>query len=201
MPTSGPDTTAHTTPDTPADTPADETNDEADDERITPGSTIDTTPPPTPRALNDYTIAIVVPDDEAATQRLVAGVEAFARSAGTTVTTFRAGSGPDPVDTALFAAIATDPELVVGVGVGDIDSFDFVTAGQPQQQFLVIGAQIPEPTDNVLAVIWKGSHSRGFDEADLDPASATADRAEAAMRTGVASILDGVSGVVLNLPF
>jgi hypothetical protein len=103
---------------------------------------------------------------------------------------------------ALTDALAVEPDLVVGLGEGTVDVFSFETAQWLDQEFLVVGAQLAEPTSNVTAVIWDGATSRGSAasaDGALDASALTADLAEAAMVTGVRSVRAGETGVVLRL--
>lgn len=168
--------------------------------RLAPGSTIPATAPATPQPLPDTVIAVVVPNTDAPTMRLVAGVESYALRVGATVEKFQAATPAlSDIDDAVEQAVGSEPDLIVGVGEDDIASFDIITAGRLDWQFLIIGAQLTEPTNNVTAVIWDGAHSRGFDEPDLSPEAVTVERAEAAMSAGMASIRAGVTGMVLHL--
>jgi hypothetical protein len=110
--------------------------------------------------------------------------------------------GADPVGAALDRALGARPDLIVGLGDGVVDVFSFESAQSLDQQFLVVGAQLPEPTDNVTAVVWDGSTSRGSaagPDGELDDASITEDRGEDAFEAGLASIQDGMTGAVLHL--
>jgi hypothetical protein len=50
---------------------------------------------------------------------------------------------------------------VAGAGIGVIDAFSLLTAQHLAQEFLVVGAQLPEPTENVTSVLWPGALLRG----------------------------------------
>lgn len=63
-------------------------------------------------------------------------------------------------------------------------------------------AELAEPTANVTAADWPGASFRGEGlgmPSTYDPASFTPDRAAAAVRAGVASVLNGVTGRVIWL--
>jgi hypothetical protein len=110
--------------------------------------------------------------------------------------------GADPVGAALDGALGARPDLIVGLGDGVVDVFSFESAQLLDQQFLIIGAQLAEPTDNVTAVVWDGATSRGAaagSDGELSDASVTEDRGEDAFEAGLASIQDGTTGVVLRL--
>jgi hypothetical protein len=58
------------------------------------------------------------------------------------------------------------PDLVICAGNALVDALALVTASHLDQQFLVVGAQLPEPTVNVTAAIWRGASSRGGEVPD-----------------------------------
>ena len=77
-----------------------------------------------------------------------------------------------------------------------------VTPNHLSQQFLVVGAELAEPTHNVTAVDWSGASFRGEGlgvSSTYDPASFTADRCAAAIRAGVAAVLNDLTGIVIWL--
>lgn len=166
-----------------------------------PGRTIEAEPPTEVENLSGYRIAVVTRD--AASASLLDAAREFARERGAELSEFPAPSPDiDGVDAALDAALADNPDVVVGLGAGVVDLFSFETSQLLDQQFLVIGAQIAEPTDNVTAVIWDGATSRGSAasaDGELDDASATHGRGWDAFSVGVTSIRSGVTGVVLRL--
>lgn len=67
-------------------------------------------------------------------------------------------------------------------------------------RFLVLGAELAEPTYNVTAVEWSGAGFRGeglgsatlFDESSFSP-----ERCADAIRAGTAAVLSGTTGIVL----
>lgn len=66
----------------------------------------------------------------------------------------------------------------------------------------MVGAELAEPTHNVTAVDWSGASFRGEGlgaSSTYDPASFTADRCAAAIRAGVAAVLNDRTGIVLWL--
>lgn len=169
-----------------------------------PGRTIAATPPPGAGAssLTGYRIAVVVPADPAAADALLEGTRGFADRTGADVVEFVA-SAPGGVDAALVGALDAGADLVVGLGETIVDVFSFETALWPGQQFLLVGAQIPEPTENVTAVIWEGATSRGSAasaDGPLDDSAITAARAADALTVGVDSVRAHTTGVVLALP-
>jgi hypothetical protein len=160
-----------------------------------PGRTIAASPS-TVEDLSGYRIAAVVADDSDASQTLLAAAREFAASSGAELVEFpAAASGDDPVGDALASAAGAGADLVVGLGEGVVGVFDFETGKILDQKVLVIGGQLAEPTDNVTAVIWPGATSRE----SADDESVTLQRGIDALSTGVASVRDGVTGVVLHL--
>jgi hypothetical protein len=170
---------------------------EADTSQVAPapGRTIAATPPSV-GTLAGYRIAVVVPDDSSASLALLEAARDFAESTGAELSEFPAdASGDDPVGAALAEAVEADADVVVGLGEGTVPVFDFETGKILEQQVLVVGGQLAEPTENVTAVIWPGATSRD----PGDDASVTVGRGTDALGAGITSIRDGVSGVVLDL--
>ena len=174
-----------------------------------PGRTIEVTPPAAVSGLDGYQIAAIVPDASPASVALLSAARAVASANGANLREFPVDEdGADPVGEALDRALGARPDLIVGLGDGVVDVFSFESAQRLDQQFLVVGAQLAEPTDNVTAVVWDGATSRGSaassDSAtgsagELADASTTEDRGEDAFEAGLASIQDGTTGVVLHL--
>ncbi|RUR01738.1 hypothetical protein [Labedella endophytica] len=161
----------------------------------TPGRTIDATPTAAPD-LTGYRIAVVVGDESEASQTLLTAARDVAASSGAELVEFpAAAAGEDPVGDAFAEAVGAESDLIVGLGEGVVPVFDFETGKILDQEVLLIGAQLAEPTANVTSVIWPGATSR--DTADDD--GVTVDRGVDALGAGIASIRDGVSGVVLSL--
>lgn len=80
----------------------------------------------------------------------------------------------------IVEAMELQGDLIVAVGDGLVDPLAVVTANHLDRQFLLVGSELPEPTENVTAVRW-GS----------DP--------ERAIRAGVAAVLHGWTGIALRL--
>ncbi|MCI0158004.1 BMP family ABC transporter substrate-binding protein [Leifsonia shinshuensis] len=148
-----------------------------------------------------YTVVVVSAGADSATSTLVSGVTRWARQRGVTVTALTA-RGDDEVEDQLLRAIETSPDLVIGAGPDVVDVFSLTTAQHLHQQFLIVGAELPEPTANVTSVIWAGASFRGTgisQDGDIDPTAVTARRATDAVSAGVASVLHGLTGIVLHL--
>lgn len=166
-----------------------------------PGRTIDPEPPAAELDLSGQRIAIVISDQGVATQTLASAVRSTAEAAGASVDAFPAEADVTTED-AFAAAVESAPEIVVGVGEGVVDVFSYETAQRLEQQFLLIGGQLPEPTENVTAVIWSGATSRGSGapaDGESDSGSVTEIRAVEAAASGLESVQAGVVGVVLHL--
>ncbi|WP_200330464.1 hypothetical protein [Leucobacter sp. L43] len=94
------------------------------------------------------------------------------------------------------AADSQSPDLIIGVGPATAGAFDLLSAASLDQQFLMLGTQLAEPTDNVTAAVWPGAEDRAV-FADRPPAfSARAAEADAAIRAGITAAATGWSGYV-----
>lgn len=160
-----------------------------------PGRTVEATPSAV-ADLTGYRLAVVVPDDSSASDALLTAAREFAASSGADLVEFAAAAaGDDPVGEAFAEAVAADADVVVGLGEAVVAVFDFETGKILDQEVLVVGGQLAEPTENVTAVIWPGATAR--EPADAE--SITVERGVAALTAGVMSVRDGVTGVVLSL--
>ncbi len=169
-----------------------------------PGSTFS----PSPDAWSDvrppagFTITMVVPAGDRPAARVLEAVTAWAREESVTLDVTTVATPADNVKD-LAAAIAAAPDLVVTAGNSLIDPMALVTASAGQQRFLVLGGELAEPTFNVTAVDWVGAGFKGEGlglSSSYDPATFTADRAERAIRAGVAAVLTNWTGYVVYLP-
>lgn len=148
-----------------------------------------------------YTVVLISASDDRPTSTLVSGVTRWAQKHGVAITALTA-RGDDEIEDSLLRAIETSPDLVVGAGRDVVDVFALTTAQHLHQQFLVVGAELPEPTANVTSVIWAGASFRGTgisEDGDTDPSAVTARRATDAISAGVASVLHGLTGIVVHL--
>jgi basic membrane lipoprotein Med (substrate-binding protein (PBP1-ABC) superfamily) len=104
------------------------------------------------------------------------------------------------------AASSDNADLIVIAGNNLVDPVAAISAnyaGENPQQFLVLGAEVAEPTNNIAASDWTGSAylGEGLQESQYyDPASVTAPRAYAALRAGVAAILCGYRSLIVRIP-
>lgn len=94
-------------------------------------------------------------------------------------------------------ALDLHPDLIISAGSALVEPLALVSASHLDRQFLVLGAEIPEPTANVTAVSWTGSASRV--DTSYDATTFTADRCGAAVRAGTAAVLHDLTGIVIRL--
>lgn len=104
------------------------------------------------------------------------------------------------------AATADNADLIVTAGNRLVDPVAAISAnyaGENPQQFMVLGAEVAEPTSNIAASDWTGSAylGEGLPESQYyDPRSVTAPRAYAAVRAGVAAVLSGYRSLIVRIP-
>ncbi|WP_410675251.1 hypothetical protein [Amycolatopsis sp. cmx-4-68] len=148
-----------------------------------------------------YRVVLLTAGDDQPTRTLAAAVTDWARQEGVSVKTVTA---PDPgrFTESIGEAVQLAPDLIITAGKDLVDALALVTAGHLDRQFLVLGAELAEPTANVTAANWPGASFRGEGlgtSTGYDPASFTPARAAAAVRAGVASVLSGLTGIVIRL--
>ncbi|GIG20795.1 hypothetical protein Cch01nite_15190 [Cellulomonas chitinilytica] len=144
-----------------------------------------------------YRVVLLVAGDDRPTKALVSAVRQWADDEDVDLRTVVAD---DDLVGGIVAATAMHPDLVVSAGNDLVDPLATVTASHLDQQFLVVGAEVAEPTANVTAVDWSGASFRGEGlgaSSTYDPASFTADRCGTAVRAGVAAVLHGLTGIVV----
>ena len=123
---------------------------------IAPGAgTWDTVHPP-----QGYRVVLLTAGDDAATETLATSVAEWAAAEGVSLKTVTV-TEPDRAIDGIVEAMELGPDLIVSTGAGLVDPLAVVTASHLERQFLVVGAQLPEPTLNVTAAIWQGASSRG----------------------------------------
>ncbi|MBF9131504.1 hypothetical protein I0C86_21435 [Plantactinospora sp. S1510] len=159
-----------------------------------PGSWAGVHPP------RDYRVVLLALGGDAPTRALVTAVEDWAEQEHVDLRKVV----PDPNDPvpSITGALEMGPDLVVSAGNELIDPLAIVTPSHLSQQFLVVGAELAEPTHNVTAVDWSGASFRGEGldaSSTYDPASFTAARCTAAIRAGVAAVLNDLTGIVVWL--
>jgi hypothetical protein len=147
-------------------------------------------------------MAVVVDGSPAAVVLLEAARGLAARSGAELIELSAETPDEAGVAQAFANALAGEPDVVVGLGEGTVDVFSFETAQWLDQQFLIVGAQLAEPTANVTAVIWDGATSRGSAasaDGALDASALTSEIAGTAMATGVEQVRHRETGVVLRI--
>lgn len=149
----------------------------------------------------DYRVVLLTAGSDAPTKALVAAVEQWAEEEHADLRTVTADGAHDLLP-AVARALEMSPDLIVSAGNDLIDPLALVTASHLSQQFLVVGAELAEPTHNVTAVDWSGASFRGEGlgmSSTYDAASFTAERCAAAIRAGVAAVLSDLTGIVIWL--
>jgi len=154
------------------------------------------------RPPHGYRVVLLTAGDDHATTTLVTGVKAWANAEHVTLETVAAKESHRFVD-AIVEAMDLAPDLIICAGHALVDALALVTASHLNQQFLVVGAQLPEPTVNVTAAVWRGAASRGREVPDTsssyDPGAFTPRQVSTAIRAGVASVLSDITGIVVWL--
>jgi hypothetical protein len=149
-----------------------------------------------------YRVVLLTAGHDRATTSLVAAVRQWATAEQLTLETVAVTEHTRFVD-GIVRAIDRRPDLVICAGNALVDALALVTASHLEQQFLVVGAQLPEPTFNVTAAIWPGASSRGTEVPDtsssFDADAFSPEQASAAIRAGVASVLSELTGIVIWL--
>lgn len=145
-----------------------------------------------------YRVVLLTSGADATTEVLNAAVEDWASAEKVSLRTVVAeDSGPIP---AIVDAMDMKPDLIVSTGEALVDALAMVTPNHLDVSFLVLGAELAEPTYNVTAVDWTGAGFRGEglgSATHFDEDSFTPKRGDAAIRTGAAAVLTGMTGVVL----
>ncbi|MDO5736920.1 MAG: hypothetical protein Q4P15_10645 [Propionibacteriaceae bacterium] len=60
----------------------------------------------------------------------------------------------------VLSAFEEAPELIVVVGPGLLPEVDIISASYLDQEVVLLGGQIAEPTENVTAILWPGADDR-----------------------------------------
>jgi hypothetical protein len=144
-----------------------------------------------------YRVVLLTSGDDVTTQAISAAVEEWATDTGADLRRVQAGDDAIP---GIVEAMDMNPELIVTAGESLIDALAMVTPNHLDIPFLVLGAELAEPTYNVTAVDWTGAGFRGeglgtathFDESTFTP-----ERCADAIRAGSTAVLTGMTGVVL----
>lgn len=149
-----------------------------------------------------YRVVLLTAGDDAATTTLSTAVTDWATAEDVSLKTVTVPEPTRAID-GIVEAMELGPDLIVSAGAELVDPLAVVTASHLDRQFLIVGAQLPEPTGNVTAAIWHGASSRGSEAAkspmSSDPDAVTSEQAAAAVRAGVASVLSDITGIVIWL--
>lgn len=146
-------------------------------------------------------MVLLTAGDDRPTKTLVTAVEDWAENEDVDLRTVVA-DGPADLLPSIVSALEMGPDLIVSAGNDLIDPLSTVTANHLSQQFLVVGAELAEPTHNVTAVDWSGASFRGEGlgtSSAYDADSFTAGRCASAIRAGVAAVLNDWTGIVIWL--
>ena len=138
--------------------------------------------------------------DDAPTRTLVTAVEEWADDEH--VDLRKVVADPHDAIPSITRAMEMGPDLIVSAGNDLIDPLALVTPNHLDEKFLVVGAELAEPTHNVTAVDWSGASFRGEGlgmSSTYDPGSFTAERCADAVRAGAAAVLSGLTGIVVWL--
>jgi hypothetical protein len=148
----------------------------------------------------DYRVVLLTAGDDRPTKALVTAVNRWAEDEHVDLRTVVAD--PSDLISGITRALEMGPDLIVSAGNDLVDPLALVTASHLSQQFLVVGAELAEPTHNVTAVDWSGASFRGEGlgmSSTYDPGSFTTERCAAAVRAGAASVLNDLTGIVIWL--
>ncbi|NYF10015.1 hypothetical protein HDC94_001171 [Leifsonia sp. AK011] len=149
-----------------------------------------------------YRVGLITATSDPTADALARGVMEWAAARDIHVEIW-AADNDDEIEAAITeASEERDIDLVIGAGRGIVDIFALITSQHLAQEFLVVGAQLPEPTHNVTAVVWPGASFRGSgisEATDAEDSAATDEQALTATGAGVASVLHGYTGIVLAL--
>jgi hypothetical protein len=148
-----------------------------------------------------YRVVLLTAGEDAPTTTLAGAVTRWAEQEHVSLKTVTAADAGQSVSR-IGRAIDLAPDLVICAGNDLIDPLALVTPNHLRQQFLVIGAELAEPTENVTATDWTGAAFRGEGlgmPSAYDPATFTRERAARAVRAGVAAVLNDLTGIVIRL--
>jgi hypothetical protein len=149
-----------------------------------------------------YRVVLLTAGTDRATKTLVRAVDDWAEAEDVSIKTVTADD-PAAYLTSIEEAMALSPHLIISAGKDLVDPLTPVTANHLDQQFLVLGAELPEPTVNVTSANWTGASYRGAGNntsSGHDPSTFTPERSARAVRAGVAAVLNGLTGIIIWLP-
>ncbi|MFG1709524.1 hypothetical protein ACFLIM_40710 [Nonomuraea sp. M3C6] len=148
-----------------------------------------------------YRVVLLTAGEDPQTRTLVSAVTKWAEEEQVSLKTVTA-TKPDQFIPRISSAMDLKPDLIISAGNDLVDPLAMVTPNHLDQQFLVVGAELAEPTANVTAADWTGASFRGEGlgmSSEFDPATFTPERAGHAVRAGVAAVLNGLTGIVIWL--
>ncbi|MGW0668370.1 hypothetical protein [Streptomyces sp. NPDC002746] len=148
-----------------------------------------------------FRVVLLGAGEDRPAKTLAKAVKEWAKDTDVDLRTVTASGAADLLP-AVTRALEMHPDLVVSAGNDLIDPLTTVSPSHLAQEFLVVGAELAEPTQNVTAVDWPGASFRGEGlgtSSAYDPASFTDARCAAAVRAGAAAVLTGHTGIVVRL--
>jgi hypothetical protein len=148
-----------------------------------------------------YRVVLLTAGKDPQTKTLVSAVTEWAKEEHVSLKTVKA-TKPDQFIPLISKALDLAPDLIISAGNDLIDPLTLVSANHLDQQFLVVGAELAEPTANVTAADWTGASFRGEGlgmSSAYDHTTFTPERAGRAVRAGVAAVLNGLTGIVIWL--
>jgi hypothetical protein len=148
-----------------------------------------------------YRVVLLTAGEDAPTRTLAGAVSKWAEQEDVSLKTVTAADAHQFIPS-IRKAMDFKPDLIISAGNALVDPLALVTANHLDQQFLVIGAELAEPTANVTAADWTGASFRGEGlglPSAYDPTTFTHERATRAIRAGVAAVLTGFTGIVIRL--
>ncbi|MER6464837.1 hypothetical protein ABT278_30875 [Streptomyces sp. NPDC001228] len=148
-----------------------------------------------------YRVVLLTSGDDRPTRTLVQAVRSWAEEEHVDLRTVTAEHPAELLPT-VTGALGLGADLIVSAGNDLIDPLATVTPSHLSQRFLVVGAELAEPTANVTSVDWSGASFRGEGlgmSSTYDPSSFTTARCAAAVRAGVAAVLSDLTGIVVWL--
>lgn len=152
------------------------------------------------RPASGYRVVLLAAGSEKTTQTLHDAVTEWADAEGVDLRVVAADPHDPRAD--IVHALGMHGDLIVAIGDHLIDPLAIISANHLDQQFLILGAQLAEPTGNVTAVDWEGAGFRGEglgQTSTYDAATFTPERGAAAIRAGAAAVGVEMTGVVLRI--
>ncbi|WP_028064855.1 hypothetical protein [Solirubrobacter soli] len=148
-----------------------------------------------------YRVVLLTAGTDKATRTLASAVTNWADDEDASLKTVTA-KAPTEFISRIREAMDLKPDLIISAGNELVDPLALVTANHLDQHFLIIGAEVAEPTYNVTAADWVGASFRGEGlkmSDSYDPRTFTPERATRAVRAGVAAVLNGITGIVIRV--